>query len=85
MWDDREAMARVAARDAAGLEVLYDRYSTMVYSLALRIVHRRFEMRNRAAHRRGRFRQVRINSASHRGQHGRAERGGLDECGPLDG
>lgn len=38
MWDDREAMARVAARDAGGLEVLYDRYSTMVYSLALRIV-----------------------------------------------
>jgi RNA polymerase sigma-70 factor (ECF subfamily) len=38
MWDDRQAMARVAARDTAGLEVLYDRYSTMVYSLALRIV-----------------------------------------------
>lgn len=38
MWDDRQAMARVAARDTAGLELLYDRYSTMVYSLALRIV-----------------------------------------------
>lgn len=38
MLDDREAMSRVAAKDAAGLEALYDRYATMVYSLALRIV-----------------------------------------------
>jgi RNA polymerase sigma-70 factor (ECF subfamily) len=38
MWDDREAIARVGAGDAAGLEVLYDRYSTLVYSLALRIL-----------------------------------------------
>ena len=38
MWDDREAIARVGAGEAAGLEVLYDRYSTLVYSLALRIL-----------------------------------------------
>ena len=38
MWDDREAIARVGAGDATGLEVLYDRYSTLVFSLALRIL-----------------------------------------------
>jgi RNA polymerase sigma-70 factor (ECF subfamily) len=38
MVDDREAIARVEAGDAAGLEVLYDRYATLVYSLALRIL-----------------------------------------------
>jgi RNA polymerase sigma-70 factor (ECF subfamily) len=38
MRDDRDAIALVAARDPAGLEALYDRYATMVYSLALRIV-----------------------------------------------
>jgi RNA polymerase sigma-70 factor (ECF subfamily) len=36
--DDREAIARIARRDPAGLEVVYDRYATMVFSLALRIV-----------------------------------------------
>ena len=38
MWEDREAIARAGAGDAAALEVLYDRYSTLVYSLALRIL-----------------------------------------------
>ena len=37
-FDDREAIRRVASRDSAGLEWLYDRYATLVYSLALRIV-----------------------------------------------
>lgn len=36
--DDREAIRRVAGRDSAGLEWLYDRYASLVYSLALRIV-----------------------------------------------
>lgn len=36
--DDREVIGRVATGDPAGLEVLYDRYATRVYSLALRIV-----------------------------------------------
>jgi RNA polymerase sigma-70 factor (ECF subfamily) len=38
MWEDREAIARAGAGEAAALEVLYDRYSTLVYSLALRIL-----------------------------------------------
>jgi RNA polymerase sigma-70 factor (ECF subfamily) len=37
-FDDREALSRVAGRDSSGLEWLYDRYATLVYSLALRIV-----------------------------------------------
>lgn len=37
-FDDREAIRRVAGRDPAGLEWLYDRHATLVYSLALRIV-----------------------------------------------
>jgi RNA polymerase sigma-70 factor (ECF subfamily) len=36
--DDREVIGRVATGDPAGLELLYDRYATRVYSLALRIV-----------------------------------------------
>lgn len=36
--DDREVIGRVAGRDPAGLELLYDRYATLVYSLALRIL-----------------------------------------------
>jgi RNA polymerase sigma-70 factor (ECF subfamily) len=36
--DDRQAMTRVAGRDPVGLEWLYDRHATLVYSLALRIV-----------------------------------------------
>lgn len=36
--DDVAAVARVARGEASGLEMLYDRHSTMVYSLALRIV-----------------------------------------------
>ena len=42
MRDDREvrhgAAIRRVAGDSAGLEWLYDRYATLVYSLALRIV-----------------------------------------------
>lgn len=38
MSEDRNAIRLVVARDAAGLELLYDHYATMVYSLALRIV-----------------------------------------------
>ncbi len=38
MLDDVAAVARVARGEASGLETLYDRHSTMVYSLALRIV-----------------------------------------------
>jgi RNA polymerase sigma-70 factor (ECF subfamily) len=36
--DETEAIDRAARRDASGLEWLYDRYATRVYSLALRIV-----------------------------------------------
>ncbi|MEZ5284627.1 MAG: sigma-70 family RNA polymerase sigma factor [Vicinamibacterales bacterium] len=36
--DDRDAIRRVAAQDGLGLEALYDRYSTVVYSLALRVL-----------------------------------------------
>jgi RNA polymerase sigma-70 factor (ECF subfamily) len=36
--DDLSVVARVARGEASGLEALYDRYSTAVYSLALRIV-----------------------------------------------
>ena len=36
--EDREAIARMAARDPRGLEAVYDRYATPVYSIALRIV-----------------------------------------------
>ena len=36
--DDLSAVALMARQEAAGLEALYDRYSTAVYSLALRIV-----------------------------------------------
>jgi RNA polymerase sigma-70 factor (ECF subfamily) len=35
---DAELMQRIAARDARALEVLYDRYSRIVFSFALRIV-----------------------------------------------
>jgi RNA polymerase sigma-70 factor (ECF subfamily) len=38
MWDDREAIARAGAGETAGLEILYDRYATLVFSLALRIL-----------------------------------------------
>jgi RNA polymerase sigma-70 factor (ECF subfamily) len=38
MWDDREAIARAGAGQTAGLEILYDRYATLVFSLALRIL-----------------------------------------------
>jgi RNA polymerase sigma-70 factor, ECF subfamily len=34
---DREALARVAAGDLAALEMLYDRYRIMAYSIALRL------------------------------------------------
>jgi RNA polymerase sigma-70 factor (ECF subfamily) len=36
--DDLSAVALMARQEASGLEALYDRYSTAVYSLALRIV-----------------------------------------------
>ena len=36
--DDLSAVARMARQEASGLEALYDRHSTAVYSLALRIV-----------------------------------------------
>ena len=36
--DDLSAVALMARQEASGLEALYDRYSTTVYSLALRIV-----------------------------------------------
>ena len=36
--DDLSAVARMARGEASGLEALYDRHSTAVYSLALRIV-----------------------------------------------
>lgn len=36
---DRDAIARMAARDPAGLEALYDRHATAIYSLALHILH----------------------------------------------
>lgn len=36
---DRDAIARMAARDPGGLEALYDRHATAIYSLALRILH----------------------------------------------
>jgi RNA polymerase sigma-70 factor, ECF subfamily len=36
--DDLAAVARAARGDATGLEALYDRHSTAIYSLALRIV-----------------------------------------------
>ena len=36
--DDVSAVALMARQEASGLEALYDRYSTAVYSLALRIV-----------------------------------------------
>ncbi len=35
---DRDAIARMAARDPGGLEALYDRHATAIYSLALRIL-----------------------------------------------
>jgi RNA polymerase sigma-70 factor (ECF subfamily) len=38
MSDELDAMRLIAAREGRGLELLYDRYATMVYSLALRIV-----------------------------------------------
>ncbi len=38
MWDDQEAIRRVVAQDPAGLEAIYDRYATLVFSLALRIL-----------------------------------------------
>ena len=37
---DLQAMARMARGDASGLAELYDRHSTAIYSLALRIVRR---------------------------------------------
>ena len=36
--EDRDAIARMAARDPRGLEAVYDRYATPVHSIALRIV-----------------------------------------------
>jgi RNA polymerase sigma-70 factor (ECF subfamily) len=36
--DDRDAIRRIAAGEAIGLEALYDRHATLVYSLALRIL-----------------------------------------------
>jgi RNA polymerase sigma-70 factor (ECF subfamily) len=36
--DDRSVIERVARQEPSGLEVLYDRYSAPVYSLAMRIV-----------------------------------------------
>ena len=38
LLDDLSAVARMARGEASGLEALYDRHSTVVYSLALRIV-----------------------------------------------
>jgi RNA polymerase sigma-70 factor (ECF subfamily) len=36
--DDRDAIRRIASGDPVGLEALYDRHATLVYSLALRVL-----------------------------------------------
>jgi len=41
--DDYELMARIERRDAAALEVMYDRYGGLIFTLGMRILHDRSE------------------------------------------